>query len=331
MPSLSELNDLVYGNLTNITITQHGQHFLTRCPFCGDSKLNKTKRRFNIHFKDDQNIFYQCWNCSTTGNIYTLYAHLNNVTNKQAWVYYNVYNANRIKRILSSKKKSKKKIKSLNTSNFNHILKDCVSLNSKPNGFVQKQYQNRLKLFVEQRNVSTKLFIAYQGEYVDRIIVPVIEDNNMIYFQARSTNPDIVPKYKNPMSDKQDIILNRNNFDRNQYICITEGILDAQSIGNQGTSMLGRSLSNDFFNSIKKLTNKGVIFVADNDETGIKSLIEYINKFKEIKKFFIMPSKYKHVKDINELLKYVKIEQMYDFIDKNSYNNVRASIMLRGF
>jgi hypothetical protein len=134
------------------------------------------------------------------------------------------------------------------------------------------------------------------------------------------------PKYKNPYFGKGDIILNKNSFDNNKYIVITEGILDAYSVGEQGTSCLGLDLSKDYIEKISNLTNIGIIVALDYDDPGIESVEKYYNEvlrefYNKIKiKYFLMPNYFKKYKDINKLKVKEKIENMYEFIIENSYS-----------
>jgi hypothetical protein len=172
------------------------------------------------------------------------------------------------------------------------------------------------------------LFVAYKGKFIGRIIIPIIEKDKIIYFQGRAIHEEMEPKYFNPSIYKQNIILNKNNFEKNKWIIAGEGLLDGFSVKNQGTCILGKELTEEFLNELNKCTENGIILAMDNDEDGIKKLIEYIEKFPRLK-FFIMPDEYIHLKDLNDLLKYININDMYEFVVENSFSNTKAKYIIK--
>jgi len=55
-----------------------------RCPFCGDSRKNKTKARGYIHrAKDYDGYGYKCWNCNISTNFATFLKHLDPLLHKE--------------------------------------------------------------------------------------------------------------------------------------------------------------------------------------------------------------------------------------------------------
>jgi 5S rRNA maturation endonuclease (ribonuclease M5) len=137
------------------------------------------------------------------------------------------------------------------------------------------------------------------------------------------------PKYLNPSVKKQSIILNRNNFDPNKSIVVTEGIMDAHMVGPQGTSILGKELTQEFLDIISQYTNKDIIVVMDNDEDGLKKTHDYIEQFKNVK-YFIMPRKFNNIKDLNQLaVKHnINKSEMYKLVCDNGYLPLKAKILL---
>jgi len=103
--------------------------------------------------------------------------------------------------------------------------------------------------------------------------------------------------------------------------------LDAQSIEKNGTCCLGKEISDEWLrNLIKKIksdkTQNKIIIVLDNDEDGKKSLTKIINSsiYSNMLKYFIMPKKFSHIKDMNMLrVKHGNLN-IKRFIDENSYS-----------
>ena len=330
MPSLEDVTEFIYSNFNKITTSKGGCHFHARCPLCGDSNKSMSKKRFHLEYKDYNSIIYSCFNCGASGGFYKIYGIINGITSEEAYRHFNRYDSNRYKKILNRNKQIYQPLKeTTNIHNFNYILKDCLSLDDNPDGLVQTQYQKILKKFVNDRKVNQKLYIAYDGYYKNRIIVPIWDGDDIVYFQGRKIQEQMEPKYLNPSVKKSHIIMNKNNFNKDKYIIVTEGILDADTIKNkQGTTIIGKELSSTFLNTIMKYTNKGAILVMDNDVDGQKKLFSSINKFKRFKpphiEYFVMPRKYNNIKDLNDLTinNYINTTNMYDFIINNKYSYI---------
>ena len=174
------------------------------------------------------------------------------------------------------------------------------------------------------------MYIAYKGLYQGRVIIPILENGHIIYFQGRAV-VDIEPKYLNPVIEKTGVILNRMKFDKHKYIIITEGILDSLALGNQGTSCLGASVTDEFLEHVIPLTDKKVIIAMDNDEPGLTEMIRiiYESKYSSELKYFLMPYKYKEVKDLNKLsVDYDQLD-IYKLVTENSYSKFDTLVKLK--
>lgn len=233
------------------------------------------------------------------------------------------YNPEEVKKRMGRKKKKIIKNPHL-IKKHNYILKDCFQIEKPETGIIYQKYIEILKEFKEKRKIpkESKIFIAYKGFYKSRIIIPIFDSkDNIIYFQARRIpGTNIEPKYINPSLKKSIIILNKNNFDPEKYIIIVEGLLDAFSIGTQGTTCLGASIDDDFIKKVLKYTKKGVIISFDRDDAGFEALNKFLkeSEYNKKSKYFVIPNKYKDCDDINKFKVTYNIEDMYNFIVENS-------------
>jgi DNA primase len=323
--SLEFVTEFVYEHCENVRTSKNGNHFLARCPICGDSKKSKSKRRFNLDYNNGSPI-YKCFNCGDSGSFLTLYSKLKGIKLSDAIKELRSFDADYLIQKLSKHKEDKTLVEETSSYEYHdYILSDCVLPNEHIDSYIKEQYQRKLKSFIKERNITTnKVFMAYKGKYQGRYIIPIYDaTDHIIYFQARASMDSMEPKYTNPTLSKGSIIYNKHKFDKNKYIVVCEGLLDAMSVGNQGTSCLGKEISEAFLNEIKNLTDIGVIIALDNDKSGLESLLKIINDrniYNNVK-FFLFPYKYKKYKDLNmfSVLENINNDKVYDFVVSNSY------------
>lgn len=330
-----DINDVIgflNENFSNIKSSKNNTHWLFRCPFCGDSKQSMKKRRFNVDWNNG-NVGFHCFNCSISGNFFDLYAHVKNITPEEAFKIFHSYNEDYIKKSFKNNTNNKKENEiSKKYFNFNDFLKNyCIHENSKPNSFKQEQYIKTILEFKEKRQIDYPIFYCFKGDFFNRLIIPVFLNNKCIFFQGRAIFAEQNPKYLNPIVEKENIILNLDNFNENEYIIITEGFLDALSIGNQGTSCIGAEIKDVFIKELFKYTNKGVIIALDGDERGISSTQKILKNSKFNKKlyyFFI-----EDFKDLNELKvkKSLNEDEIYNFIINNKKTYFESQITINMF
>jgi hypothetical protein len=331
----------MYENFERVSVSKNGTHFLARCLLCGDSKKSKSKRRFNLDFAGG-NPIYHCFNCSRSGSFLQLYSYVKGLSVEESKKELYKFSPDRLTQQLS-RKKVEKVIKQIAYEDHNWILEDCVS-DSVPMGILDRSYLEALKKFRIDRKIDSryKLYIAHKGDYKNRIIIPIYDENNdIIYFQARRfPGSDVIPKYKNPHIEKGSILLNKPNFDKDKYIIVVEGLIDAFMIGDQGTSCLGAEMNNKF---MKELIDLGKVIVSfDNDKTGYNSLIKFMkgkeksgrkkalppNKYAKKVKYFLYPDKYAGCKDINSVVVDFDVSDVYEMIVSHSYSYSTAYTIL---
>lgn len=322
MLDLSTVSQFVYENLQQVTTQNHGTHFHARCPVCGDSKKNSRKKRFHLDYNNGNPIWH-CFNCGKSGSFIQIYCHVKAILPEEATKELYRYNSEHLKDRLTKPAKIEKPKKEI--ENLNWILKDCASKELTVDSIQYKTWIKLLDEFRSSRKIPNDihLYYAYQGKYNKRIIIPILSGGDIIYFQGRRVpGSSLEPKYLNPVAEKSMIIHNRNKFDRGKYIIVTEGLIDASMIGDQGTTMLGVEASEDFIKTLLELTDTGVILAYDNDEAGMKALNKFMveNKYRKLVRYFIMPNEYKKAKDINNIRIDYKIGDLYDFVVKNSSN-----------
>lgn len=327
----SKIVDFTYENCEQVDVKD--QIIYCRCPICGDSTTKKTVKRFRISYYPVYDEYMcVCWRCGYNKNIYSLYSELCNTSYRESIKVLSNRDFKKIKSqfvkkpIITIEEKPKHSILDIN---FN----DCYSITDNPKSIIGKRYVNILKDFITSRKIPINCYIAYKGEYKNRIIIPIYINNELVYFQGRSIDNSIEPKYKNPSVDKENIIPNIDKFDKSNNIIITEGYLDSLMIEyNAGTCILGASLNDSFITKVKNKTDKNIIICLDNiriDEgarNGLERFFKNSKTYKELK-YFIPPKIYKY-KDLNELRKNSDIN-IYDFVSENCYSYFYLKSLLK--
>lgn len=326
------ITEMLYDHCQKVVVKNNS--WLCRCPLCGDSTTKSHVRRFHIDFYSKYNTYmYKCYRCGRSNNVYMLCSKLYDISYKEAKKFLNdtKYNSESVK----------KSIKGIHIQEHEHIQSEldlniqneCYNVSSTPNDRNGKNFVKKLKYFIKQRKASEPCFIAHSGRYKSRIIIPVINNNKLEYFQGRSIYKDIEPKYLNPVVDKTPIIYHKDKIKSSRDIIITEGLLDAMAVGKQCTSTLGADISDKKISILLGMTEKTVIICLDNDDAGMNALKRFINKskYKKVVKYFLMPKKFSHIKDMNKLLTTLETDNtnLENFVLQNIYSYFYVKTLLK--
>ena len=314
----------MFNHFEQVKQSKRGTHFLARCPLCGDSKKNPFKKRFNLDYNNGV-PGWNCFNCDEHGNFYDIYSRMLGISyddavdrlKNPAWKRGDKEKDKEVKeRTLHDSKRPVAK-EETEFENYNWLLDHCEN--------PPARYQVALEKFREERRIPkwATLYICHDGRYRNRIIIPILDNENIVYFQARRIpGTNLVPKYDNPASPKEIIIINYNFFDPDKYIVVAEGIVDAWMVSAQGTTCLGKYISKEFLDQLFKKTKKGVIIALDNDDEGRKALYKFMNENKHAQrvKYFFHPSEFTGYDDINSIVRHENVRNVYDMITQNSVN-----------
>ena len=329
-------------NFEQTKVSNNGTHFLARCLLCGDSKKNPYKKRFNLDWNNGVPGWH-CWNCGRHGNFIEIYSIVKGLSYDDAKkeLFHQWKSKEDTKERIKRKQRAvdnPKRRTEVEEDNFNFIREKSWSIYDEENRYVKA-----LKDFYVSRKIPDKyiLYICYEGKYRNRIIIPIFnEHRDIIYFQARRIpKTGLMPKYDNPVAPKELCILNKNHFDRSKNIIVHEGLVDAFMVGDQGTSCLGKEISEELVFALLKLTDKNVIVALDNDSEAYKSLSRIMkkNKYAQKLKYFLYPAEYREHDDINSIVR--ASEQginVYKMITQNSvsystaYTKLSISKLLGG-
>ena len=87
------------------------------------------------------------------------------------------------------------------------------------------------------------------GKYKWRIIIPIMEDGQAVYFTSRAFLPGVEPKHLHPSREecggigKEEIVFNAERALKTGQVVVTEGIFDSIRVGKDGVAIFGTVLS----------------------------------------------------------------------------------------
>jgi len=181
-----------------------------------------------------------------------------------------------------------------------------------------------------------KPLLSLNPKYKDRVVLPVIKNEKIIYFTARSIEQNPAMKYKNPAIPRKDVIfesiLPENQFFK-ETLVICEGFFDAFKIPNS-IALFGKTItSENELNILKKASNKTEIYVCLDfgAEHWIEGICKKLHDWMPNKKIhFIDTSKYED-KDLGKLSEELDSFELMSWIKENSkeYSTISLTDTLR--
>jgi len=143
--------------------------------------------------------------------------------------------------------------------------------------------------YLKSRNLTDEDIEKYDirvgiGKYQFRIIFPIYnEQNQPIYFVARSILKNIKPKYLNSPVPKERVVWNINNVNFNYPVVVCEGIINAITVmkylnnGMQAVATLGKQLTEYQKKILSQFPKLIFCFDGDVSESELRKIIKGIN------------------------------------------------------
>ena len=294
--------------------------FNFRCPYCGDSKKNKSKARGFVYAVKNE-YFYKCHNCSKGTTLGKLIEHIDPQIYKQYVIEkYKSGNNNTVQ---------EPEFKFEPVKFDDKALKDLTRFDKIPN-------HPAYKMFIENRHLKDyhdKLYVTWHfydwvnklipnkfpniKEDHPRVIIPFLDvDNKMFAFQGRAFG-DEEPKYITiKLDENKRRIYGLDRLDINKTIYITEGPIDSLFLPN-AIAVAGSDLE------IKKLKRKAV-YVFDNEPRN-REITQKMEKLIEKNyNICIWPKSLKY-KDINDMvMSGMTPVEIQSIIDNNTFSKLSA-------
>lgn len=286
-------------------VTNGNNYYQFRCNVCGDSKKSKHKRRaYILTSKTPYMVF--CHNCFYKKTVIS-------------WMkeFYPAYYRDYIKEILQPKNEKNKQLQIIqnprirkkskeqeHTKHFVHIKSGITPL-----------FANAIKLCIDRKipeEVWSKWFVATNGMYKNRLIIPFFDDKDKIYYyQGRKLYEYMEPKYLSRAGNYNNIY-NYYNVDKSKPVIVVEGPIDCIFLENS-IACTGVKIDDT---KLKVFKNKRFLIDYDGKTFDTKKKIielltrgEYVFNWKKFIKEYRLPVRDKW--DVNDILLH---------INKNSFS-----------
>lgn len=196
---------------------RNGQIQIMICPFCNNRKWN-----FEISIEKE---VYHCWVCDEAGTVANFLK-----------TFSIPFDGNGIR----TSKINNKSIEIVDLELPKHFspIEDKSWIGKRA-----KEYLIYKRKLTEESIINFDIGYCHKGKYANRIIIPIYEDNTLVYFIARDFLGGSSLKYLNPKISKENILFNFKKQYKTIVLC--EGILDAISIcqaGFNGVALLGKKI-----------------------------------------------------------------------------------------
>lgn len=309
MTKIDQLTYLLQMHLQNMKKTESGYNF--RCPICGDSKKNISKRRcWALTKKDPNDVLVYCHNCGYSSKFKTFLRNVNNTLFLEYQKHERQEKLNDARKgTLFSKPKSNVEI------NIDIPIQYQFKLNSKY--FKPARNYKKAIEFCKKRKILDKINQLYYCIHPDNacsgmLIFPcLMPDGETLYaFTARHTE---FKKFHTHSKNESFKIFNFFQVNLKEEVFIFESIIDSYTVTNS-VAALGADISKSILDKIEQ-----PIFVFDNDFTGKIKTEKYLNQGYRC---FIPPDDF-HYKDFNSALcDGMTKEQLNKILKSNIYSGI---------
>lgn len=243
-----------------------------QCPFCDDhsNHLGIRKKDFKV----------RCWRCGSH-NIEKVVQEISGITYKEAKLFCSdlslgVTDTNPpVEKYASSLLSTSVQLPQESTRRFPQLHIDyLISRGFKPNKI------NRLI-----RKYKLRACYNTSCKYKFRIIIPIIQNRNIISFTSRTVVKGIDPRYKDAtnkpykkngkiiqdcMIEPKHLVYNIDTVTPGSDAILVEGPVDVWKLGNNAIALLGTNYTEDQIIIIKRKSIRNLFILFDSDRTGRK-------------------------------------------------------------
>lgn len=320
-----------------------------RCPFCGDSAKNKSKKRGYIYTHKDS-VRFKCHNC---GRPMFLAEFLKEISPSLAAQY-------RYEKFVEPNKRTKNEIIAEETSPdvFKTSVKDQIKLTHKILGRCQKisdlprdhdairyldsrkipeHQQNRL-FYVDDTNIICRSIPAYHEKQLRRqeraIVIPFFDsDGILVYLQCRFMDAkDSDLRYMTfEVEENTHKIFGLDKIDWTKRVWIFEGPFDSMFVPNS-LAVAGVSLLSEV-KYLRENAKGGLTFVFDKDYQGNADVFNQLKKAIDMGlEVVIFDKSFPGKKDANDAIKAGwNVNQLEQYLKDRACSGLKAKLALSTF
>lgn len=311
----------IFSNNVKQKVEEFSNRLNFSCPYCLDSN-NTRKKRGNLYL---DNKFYKCFNCQKSVPLYKFFEDFNNIidiTDAEL-----LFLRSQNYKLNSNKNYS---FDILDTELLNKYSLDRELIKDKYK-FISSSKNNQALSYLKKRNLYNYDLFDFNEEHNAIMIYNSNKDDKVIGMVSRTLNPKFTNKYLTYKLSKiykdleleyeDDIfeldnvsnIFNILNINLNDTITIFEGPIDSYFYKNSiAISGIGKNIPFDI---------EYIQYWFDNDLSGISKSQELLKNGSKVflwKKYLEDVNINKHIKDLNELIMYSKLNKI-NIIDFSNY------------
>lgn len=242
-----------------------------KCGLCNDYK-----DRAGFRFEGGQ-VIYNCWNCSTA----SVYEEFSGRISKKMRSILSAYGIedSEVSRVVNSTffvKKEEEPTK-LTLKTLTKVNTNTPPVKLPPNSFkllsTEEHADTQLKIitYLDKRGIDLEkypFFFSTESRFKDRVIIPYYRNGQLIYWQARSLNPQEKKRYDNCIASRDAVMFNMDNLNRYSTLplFVSEGPFDAMAF--DGVATLGSKLTDAKIELLGQ-SKRRLVFVIDKDKNGL--------------------------------------------------------------
>lgn len=282
------ISDWVEANIdSTIKYTGNGKEMRVNCPVCGEI-------RHRMFINVDNGKVY-CHNCGYSSNVVGLIQYIDGVPYSKALTVFKDIKGN----LVLPEWINKDTINNIFMGDLRQDLdKRAIPLpegyspiNPKSHNIVIKRAVKYLhsRKITDRQIVGHKMGFCMDGEYKNRVIIPITENGQLRFWVARAISSDEYMKEKSPSDNdwnisKSEVIFNLDKAAKKYHTAVLcEGIFDALSFGDIGVSLLGKSLYQEQLNILldyRDLLTEGVYIALDWDaKSNATKIAEQLSEY----------------------------------------------------
>ncbi len=345
--------DIVEFISRDMELIKKGNNYVGLCPFHEDTKPSYTVNR--------EKKYSKCFACNAGGNVITYYQKTRNVTFKEALrvlakevgitLKQNEIKLNEEHKLNAEVLKYYQVVMKLNSVGSaareylrNRNLNEEI-INEFKFGFAPADPKKLITYLNSETDIAPALTATRyndRDQFYNRLMIPIMDDENRVVGFSGRTLVDDNPKYLNSREDnifsKKNIMYNLNNakkIDSNELI-IVEGFFDVISLYRLNiknvVALMGTAFTKEHINLIRKYRYKTVTFLLDQDNAGQQATQDAAEKLLASGFTDIKVINFGRFKDIDELINGATIEQAQIVMKRRkNYFQYRIDVLKKQF